>query len=201
MNIKALVTTLALLGSTSSALARPLTTFGASAEVSATVRLKAPVTQRSWLAAEGTYRAPLPEHRNERSFDYGPARHFDSYNTLTADASVYKGPVMLGSPYGRSHRWSAVTAPTRIEQGRQYVTDLGLSATSHVRLVGVQGRTNVSQVLIRFTDGSEQLVQINRSLRGGSSIDIAIQGSAKGIHGFVLYGETSKSGAYQILVR
>lgn len=204
MNLKALFTTIALLGSGSSALARPLS-VDASARVTTRVSVRpAAVDQRSQAVTEvhpgGGYFGTIPVQPHH------PTRPFESHNVLTADASVYKGPLMLESAdYAHpripaSRAWLTVTAPTRIERGRQYVTDLGLRPSSHVRLAGVQGWTDVSQVLIRFTDGSEQLVTLNRRLTRGSSIDIAI-GQAKAIHGFVLYGETSKLGAYQILVR
>ena len=55
------------------------------------------------------------------------------------------------------------------------------------------------QVLIRFKDGSEQLVKLNTRLdRFNPIIDISLDRSKK-IHGFVLYGSSSQGSAYQIL--
>jgi len=203
MNLKTLFTTIALLGSATPALARPIT-FDAAANVAVHMS-----DGSRTVGAHGHVVVTGASGRGDFTMSPGwqrPTRPFESHNVLTADASVYKGPLMLETPeYSHpqiptSRAWLAVTAPTRIERGRQYVTDLGLRPTSRVRLAGVQGWTHVSQVLIRFTDGSEQVVHLDRRLTKGNSIDIEI-GKAKAIHGFVLYGETSKLGAYQILVR
>src|SRR5690606_9480214 len=102
MNLKALFTTIALLGSASSALARPAT-------IDVSTRVAAHVTA-------GSGAVPHLEARG---------RWLESHNALTADASVYKGPLMLETAYNRSRfpasrAWSILTAPTRIERGRQY---------------------------------------------------------------------------------
>ncbi|MDQ3339396.1 MAG: hypothetical protein M4D80_29885 [Myxococcota bacterium] len=130
---------------------------------------------------------------------------FPDNNLITEDASTYKGPLPTGDDEGyyghyQSRSWLAITAPTRIDRGRQFVTDLPDLGRFHtVRLQNVTGQTKVEQVLIRFKNGEEQLVKVNRTLGNWNpTLDIRVDGARK-IHGFVVYGRSAHGSAYQIL--
>lgn len=199
MNIKALITTLAIIGSSSAAMARPFT-FEASAEASWTYGYNN--DRRPVVIRDHRYHEPMPA-----PVRYEEPRMFPNNNTITEDASVYKGPVPATRGYHhRSYRsqyesqWAAITVPTRIDRGRQFVTDLpDLGRFSVVRLQNVAGWSNIETVLIRFKDGSEQVVKINSRLNSwNDAIDIRLDRRAQ-IHGFVVYGSTGHGSAYQIL--
>lgn len=193
MKINALITTLAIVGSSSAAMARPVT-FSASAEA-------------SWgfgyhdrpVIRDHRYREPVPAPIREPMM-------FPSNNALTEDASVYQGPLPAAEDrsygYGYSGAWLSITAPTRIDRGRQFVTDLPDLGRFHtVRLYNVTGSTAIGSVLIRFKNGEEQVVHVNQTLdRWSPTIDIRLHGARK-IHGFVLYGSSAHGAAYQILVK
>lgn len=204
MKIKALITTLAILGTTSVAMARP--TFSVQAEA-------------QWSFHTGG--SPVVRDHREPVRTYEPVRiyepvvrepmMFPDNNTLTADASVYKGPMPIANikrsqfrgsySYYVQPQWTAITAPTRIDRSRQFVTDLpDCGAFTTVRLQNTAGSTKISQVLIRFADGGEQLVKLDTTLdRWTSAIDIRLDGGSRKIHGFVVYGSSAYGSAYQIL--
>ena len=200
MKIKALITTLALLGTSSLAMARPYN-FSVSAEASWSISNRnAPVVVRDHREPVRTYEPVVVRE----------PMMFPSNNALAEDASVYKGPLPIpatrvqrfSSGYVANYhsQWTAITAPTRIDRGRQFVTDLpNLGAFTRVRLQSVTGSSEITTVLIRFADGGEQIVNINRCLDTHSSIDIMLDGGARQIHGFVVYGSTNYGAAYQIL--
>lgn len=200
MNIKALITTLAILGSSSAAMARPVT-FSASAEASWSYGYHDRDRSRPVVIRDHRYRGPAPVRYEEPMM-------FPNNNRLTQDASVYEGPLATRSHffttyYGHDrYRWMSITAPTRIELGRQYVTELpDLGPLSVVRLQNVAGTTNVHKVLIRYKNGQEQLVYLNQRLsRWNPSIDIHLEGHGA-VHGFVLYGSTGHGSAYRILAQ
>lgn len=216
MNLKALITTFALLGSTSVAMARPAT-FSVSARASA-----------SWNFGTGYGQAPVVrDHRGPRPVVAPPVvtdgghEHCDSEpeermmfpdnNALTSDASVYKGPVPAASrrngaasfEYGfpASRQWAALTAPTRIDQGRQFIADLPeIGKFTTVRLQNVTGTTAIGDVLIRFANGGEQIVHVNQKLdRSNPTIEIRLQGGSRALQGFVINGSSAYGSAYQVL--
>lgn len=204
MNIKALITTLAIIGSSSVAMARPAT-FSASAEA-------------SWSWRTGS-RAPIVvrDHRVHRE----PVRNYDDYvdvreermvfpnnNVLTEDASVYKGPFpaahqQIDDGYGYGYyrpRWITVTAPTRIDRGRQFISDIpDFGRVTRIRLQHNAGTTAIDKVLVRFADGGEQVINISANLdRWNSALDFRLAG-ARTIAALVVYGSSSRGAGYQVL--
>ncbi len=211
MNIKTLITTFALLGSSSIAMARPAA-FSASASA-------------SWSFNTGRHTS-APVIRDHR----GPDRQVDGYhgyesydstgcnepmmfpnnNALTSDASIYKGPLPAARSsegYGRDEygfsmprTWLALTAATRIDHGRQFITDIpDLGAFTTVRLQNVAGMTSIGAVLVRFANGEEQTVQVNQDLsRNNPVVEIRLKGGARILHGFVINGSSAYGSAYQV---
>jgi hypothetical protein len=203
MNIKALITTFALIGSASVAMARPAT-FTVNAEASWSFGTRTSSNDRVVIRDHrGRVNQPAPQPiyddvRDERVM-------FPSNNVLTEDASVYKGPLPAARTgyYGHSYRptsWITVTAPTRIDRGRQFISDLpDFGTVSRVRLVSNAGQTSIEKVLVRFADGGEQVVTLNRSLnRWYQTLDFQLNGARK-VASFVVYGSSSNGAAYQIL--
>ena len=209
MNIKALITTFAIIGSSSVAMARPAT-FTADAQVSWTFGNTSPRPvvirdHRSQPVQQPVrYEQPVryyDDFRNERLM-------FPSNNVLTEDASVYKGPFPVAN--NRAHlkynyytsqqpQWISITAPTRIDRGRQFISDIpDFGAVSRMRLLGNAGQTSIEKVLVRFADGGEQVVTINRNLRINQSIDFQLNGARK-VAALVVYGASSNGAAYQVL--
>lgn len=204
MNIKALITTLAIIGSSSVAMARP--TFTAKAEASWSFGTRTPVVVRDHRDREPVrapvYQAPVRYEEQEPMM-------FPSNNALTDDASVYRGGYPTATNkrthYRDSYQWGyqswvSITAPTRIDRGRQFIPDLPeLGSFSTVRLQNITGTTKIDAVLIRFKDGTEQVVHVNQKLgRWNTTIDIRLDGARK-IQGFVINGSSAYGSAYQVL--
>lgn len=208
MNIKALITTFALIGSSSAAMARPAT-FTVNAEAAWSFGTRTSTNDRVIIRDHRPGRVmPAPvQHYPVQQPVYGDVRDermmYPSNNVLTEDASVYKGPLPTAR-YGynqyRSSTWITVTAPTRIDRGRQFISDLpDFGLVSRVRLVSNAGQTSIEKVLVRFADGGEQVVTLNRSLnRWYQTIDFQLNGARK-VASFVVYGSSSNGAAYQIL--
>jgi hypothetical protein len=204
MNIKALITTLAIIGSSSAAMARPVT-ITAKAEASWSFGTRTPIVVRD-------HREPVRAPVYQAPVRYEEPREpmmFPSNNALADDASVYRGGYPIATNKRMGYRdsyqwghssWVAITAPTRIDRGRQFIPDLPeLGYFSTVRLQNVTGTTNVDDVLIRFKDGTEQVVHVNQKLNHwNSTIDIRLDGARK-IQGFVINGSSAYGSAYQVL--
>jgi hypothetical protein len=197
MKIKALITTLAILGSASAAMARPVITASVEANWSYRSPRTAPVVVR--------------DHRQTTYVDTREPMLFPNNTIMMEDASAYKGPLPIVNKrtqfrssyeYGYYNQsWLAITAPTRIDRGREYISDLpDLGRFSRIRLQSNAGTTHITQVLVRFKDGGEQLVKLDATLnRWNPVIEFDLDGRSRKIHGFVVYGTSGHGSAYQVL--
>ncbi|MDQ3363876.1 MAG: hypothetical protein M3680_00385 [Myxococcota bacterium] len=131
-------------------------------------------------------------------------------NTIGADASEYQGarPVVSNrTRYRSSYRpfadrgWTALTEPTRIDAGRQFI-NLGanLGTFDQLRLHQTAGESTITQVAIKFADGQTQVVRVGQRLNHwNADITIDLDGNARRIEGVVVYGATAEGSSYQLL--
>jgi len=197
MKIKALITTLAILGTSSVAMARPVT-----ASVSA---------HASW--SFGARPTVVRDRRAPRAVVIDPVRVqrpiYTDNNRLTDGASVYQGtyPAMnlqsslQGEYLPARNAWVAITEPTRIDNGRQFISDLpNLGRFNALRLQNVTGASSIQQVYIQFQNGQEQIVKLDKCLdRFRSTIDINLTGESRQLKRVIVYGSTDRGSAYQLL--
>jgi hypothetical protein len=204
MKIKALITTLVIAGSSSVAMARPVT-VSASAEASWRFGTSQSVRDHRYED-----RPVVVNHRDGyRRPDVVtvlPAPMHPNNNNIGADASEYVGPrpvvtkrARYESRYSQSS-WMAITAPTRIDAGRQFIRmGAELGSVNRLRLQNTAGESSISQVAIRFVDGQTQVIRVDQKLdRWNPSIALDLDGSSRQIEDIIVYGTTARGSAYQV---
>lgn len=220
MNIKALITTL-VLGSSSAALAKPVVTFSGSASVSvgsnATVRDHRPaVVVRDHRADDGCSGHPaLPVvtqpvyHPPQRPVVAEP--FYEPANTrVTSSGSTYlgafgKGTINLHRDHAwyRPRTWFNLTEATRIDGGREFFNlrrEGGFF--QKIALQNLGGRTEIRQVAIEYRTarGSfTQKVRFDDVLAGRTSLTIDLEGDSRDIQRIIVYGDSGRGSAYQLL--
>ena len=215
LNIKSLITALAIAGgSSSAALADSNVTFRADAHWS--YGTPAPVVVRD-------HRAPVAvdDDCNESpvvatrwtGYGYRPVYQqepaiWNPNNTVLRDrfgvakVTQYSGPLM--SLEGRrAYGFVALTQPTRIEHTQSNREDFLLMGNygfiRTLQLRGLRGSTVVSKVTIEFMNDQAQVMNINQTLGAGSSININVQGAGRRIKRIFVYGQSGPAAMYQIL--
>ena len=204
--LKALITTL-VLGTSSVAMAKPASfSVNANATLSWNTNRPAPVVVRDHrpvvVAPADDCNAPDTYFKAVR---YVPAPAYNPNNTtLGADSSSYVGAKpWLASSFAVGEyypRWVALTEPTRIDRGREFITiGSGAGRFSQIRLQNTAGSSHILQVAIEFNSGRTQVVKLDKDLTSRSSLTIDLDGGKRYINRIVVYGSTGYSSAYQIL--
>jgi len=198
MSLKSLLTAATLLASSSAALASPVT-FGADASFSYGQPYQMPVVRDhrelpTWTPVVGANtRLPIAKPM--------PPIYIDDCNntTLGGDASAYTGPV--GMPTRFNTGWLALTQPTRIDRGREFIhVGAQFGRFNTVKLENSRGSSFISQVLIEYANGRGQVVHLNERLSAWNPcITIDLQGRNRSISRIVVYGSTGARSAYQVL--
>jgi hypothetical protein len=171
MSLKSFVTTLALLGSSTAALAQPA--FTASAQGGVTV--SAGYAYQGDFSNQRTNDWPwIRDHRQPVAQPMPPTpivNTDDCANVRIGNkASAYTGPVGQVMPGGG---WSALTQPTKIGRGAEQINvgaDKGRFRS--LELVSNGGDTYLSQVVIGFSNGQYMHVPVNRSLNQPLTINL-----------------------------
>jgi len=174
MNIKALITTLAIVGSSSVAMARPVTystpvkTVGVSASASfsigngPTIRDHRTTTNR-WEPAD-RWNTPAPQPQFGRDYREPQFDRMNRFTTLSSDmqfgTSEYRKDIMPG-------------VATRF---------------STLRIDADQGRTYVMKVVVEFADGTaQQQIDLNKTLVQGDSLTLDLTGNTHTINRIMVY--------------
>jgi hypothetical protein len=177
MNTKALITTLAVLGSTSSlAMARPAP---APVSASATVSWNASYTPVRGYATE--VQAPIV--RDHRSYE-PPFR------------VVVQPPLPRpvdrdwdGRGYGRQHRQTILADGLTYNIG-EYRKDIVLEGRGRFNEVTLHedgGRNFIKEVRIEFIGGAVQSIPVNRTLRPGQTMNFDLDGTNRAINRIFVY--------------
>jgi hypothetical protein len=179
MNTKALITTLAVLGSTSSlAMANPTHD---QAPVSASANV-------SWTSHAPSY-APAPAYATEyqapivRDHGYTPApppvvqRHDDDWGRRDGwghDSRPRASLLADGLTYGAG-------------EFRKDIVLQGRGRFNAVTLQEEDGRNFIAQVVIEFTGGGVQSIPVNRTLRPNQSMTFDLDGTNRAINRIFVY--------------
>lgn len=184
MNTKALITTLAVLGSTSSlAMAQP-----APASASAYV---------SW----NTNAAPVGAYATEYQAPIVRDRH---YAPPAPPARVVVRPVVQpsgGNDWGRRDGWghdrqprATILADDLTYNAGEYRKDivlLGRGRFNAVTLHEDSGRNYIAQVVVEFTGGEVQSIPVNQTLRPSQSMTFDLNGTDRAINRIFVYRDYS----------
>ena len=176
MNTKALITTLAVLGSTSSlAMANP-----APAPVSASATI-------SWNTSNTPVRAYATEYQ-------APIARDHRYAPPSPPARVVVQPV---AQRGWGHDWqprATVLADGLTYNAGEYRKDIVLQGRGRFNAVTLQeeeGRNFIAQVVIEFMGGAVQSIPVNQTLRPGQTMTFDLDGSDRAINRIFVYRDYS----------
>jgi len=165
MNIKALITTLAIVGSSSAAMARPATvSVSANAQASLSWGTSRPVI-RDHRTPSNVYPVRSATHEwTDREYDYNPYFSAPRFKTLDADLQFgdteYRKDIVLGGTKGRFNT-------------------LQIEADS--------GRTYIMKVVVEFSDATFQQIDLNKTLRSGDDVTLDLAGSNRSINRILIY--------------
>jgi hypothetical protein len=218
MNIKALITTL-VLGSSSVAVAEPVVSASAHASWSwgtpnITVAPDARVTvireQREWSPRDHRFDREYRYERDRNYYPYRPIRPIyderfdDPRNTQVGpNSSVYQGPIFQ-IPQGRYYirpNWTAITEPTRIDGGREFINIQNAGPVDRLMLRAVAGSTFIEQVAVSFANGDTQVFRgLNATLDGRNpTLQLNVKGRHREVTRVVVYGSSAPRSAYQLM--
>ena len=215
MNIKALITTL-ILGSSSAAMAKPVVTFSGSASVS--------VGSDSTVRDHRSARPIVRDHRDLDCHDpivapapvkYQPVRPLPPRELWFAPTNTEiggSGSLYIGS-FGRStvsphHRylrapsWFQLTEATRIDSGREFFKLKGQGGYfTKLHLKNLGGRTDIAQVGIEYKVNGRVFTQkvVFGGLLTSAGLTINLDHDSRTITRIVVYGESGRGSAYQML--
>lgn len=212
MNLKALITSL-VLGLSSTASAKPLLSFSAEASVQLGGSAGRPIVRdhrgRTPIVVTAPPRGQVVNTTRPNTvydFSRDPAQYAEPVYTgpinltIGGDASAYSGQVFeLANVRGTA--WAALTEPTRIERGREFVHLTAAGPVRDLMFQSVAGQTSITHVSIQFSDDSTHVVQINQTLTSrNATIDLPLDGR-KIVTRVVVYGTSAAGSAYRILGR
>lgn len=169
MNIKALITTLVIVGSSSVAMARPAT---AVSSTSASVNASA-----SWSFGYSTptVRPTVRDHRTNTR--YRPA-HFQTWGSDQ------------WNDRNRTPRYDVLGDNLNFGNG-EYRKDImpgGVDQFSTLKIDADQGRTYIMKVVVEFADGTaQQQINLDRTLRAGESLTLDLTGRSHTISRILVY--------------
>jgi hypothetical protein len=221
MNIKALITTLILAGSSSVAMAKPAVSIKGSASVTIGSAPTTVVVRDHRAPAADCHATPAytqPVYTQPVAQPYRPIYQEPFFNpqntTVGASGSVYVGSFgrapahslhRTTNAYGfaQPRTWFHLTEATRIDSGREFFKLEGQAGLfNKLRLQNLGGRTDIIQVGIEYKSGSRTWVQkvvLNRTLTGRAAFDINLESDSRAINRIIVYGTSGHGSAYQML--
>jgi hypothetical protein len=161
MSIKALITTLAIVGSSTAAMARPAPSFTASASLhyGAAVSFDGPVTRDHRWGRQPVRQLPARTNSTEwRHENCAPVAQMLS-DGLMYNAGEFRKDVLLEG------------------QGR----------FNNVIVQSEGGSTFINKVAIEFTGGAVQIIPVNRTLSGNQQLSFDLDGSNRAINRIFVY--------------
>ena len=128
---------------------------------------------------------------------------------VTANSSFqvrdHREPMPAPAPYRPVYQPPIVVAPqlhvianTKLTNGADKIW-MRTQALSTIKLQAIKGRTNVTQVAIKFANGRTQIVQENKMLTQSSCIDIDLQGNVRNVTGITIFGQGGARSQFQVL--
>ena len=218
MNLKALITTLVLAGTSTAALAQPVVSFRGKASFQigtrpASVRpsvrdhrtaVRPPVAQPPRAQPPVLYTQPVFGAQAHEVYDYDRHEPFEPSYTqpinliVGGDGSSYSGAIfsVLDRP-----GWTPITEGTRIEKGREFINLGNAGPIRSLILQQMAGSTQISHVSIEFTDHTVRVVDLDATLTTRTGQREIPLGGRVGVHRIVVYGASSTGSAYRLLAR
>ncbi len=90
-------------------------------------------------------------------------------------------------------------ATTKLMYGKDTIRFAGSKALHSIKLEATKGRTQVSEVKIKFANGQSQIVYPNKLLTGSACIDIDLDGNVRNVTGITVFGNANLRASFAIL--
>jgi hypothetical protein len=183
MNLKTLVTAALVLGTSSLALADHDSRDSRDGRNEVSTPVASPVLVR--------------DHRMEEQPT--PVYQAPVYQTPAYQQPVYQQPVRQDrDDWNRAPALRSL-ATTKLVNGKDVIRFGGSLPLRSIKLEATRGRTQISQVKIRFANGESQIVYPNKQLSGRSSIDIDLDGNVRNVTGITIWGNANMRSSFEIL--
>jgi hypothetical protein len=173
MNIKALITALVIVGSSSVAMARPAATVSANAQITASASWSYGTPSRVQVRDRDRVRdhrsttkpwSPMWQTANYDSYDYNRNDRFNRFDLLAEELNFGAG------------------------EYRKDIMPSAVDRFSKLRVSADSGRTYIMKVVVEFADGTQQQqINIDKTLRAGESLDLDLVGSTHTIGRILVY--------------
>ena len=117
----------------------------------------------------------------------------------------HREPMPTPAPYRPVYQPPVVVAPqlhvianTKLTNGADKIW-MRTQALSTIKLEAIKGRTDVTQVAIKFANGRTQIVRENKMLTQSSCIDIDLAGNVRNVTGITIFGQGGARSQFQVL--
>jgi hypothetical protein len=117
----------------------------------------------------------------------------------------HREPMPTPAPYRPVYQPPIVVAPqlhvianTKLTNGADRIW-MRTQPLRTIKLQAIKGRTDVTQVAIKFANGRTQLVQENKMLTQSSCIDIDLAGNVRNVTGITIFGQGGARSQFQVL--
>ena len=117
----------------------------------------------------------------------------------------HREPMPTPAPYRPVFQPPVVVAPqlhvianTKLTNGADRIW-MRTQALSTIKLQAIKGRTDVTQVAIKFANGRTQIVQENKMLTQSSCIDIDLAGNVRNVTGITIFGQGGARSQFEVL--
>lgn len=191
MNIKALITTLFVVGSSTAALAQPASQGSVDVRDHRGYEQPAPTPAPAPIVRDHRTEAPTPapivrDHRDEITQVQPVAVDHDRDH----DRDQRKLP-----------SWMMLSSSDAIgRNGSDYIRIESSTALRTLKLQATSGKTTVSQIAIKFANGRSQVVYPNQTIgsQNAPSLTVDLNGNARNVVGITVYG-SSRHGSFEVL--
>jgi hypothetical protein len=117
----------------------------------------------------------------------------------------HREPMPMPAPYRPVYQPPIVVAPqlhvianTKLTNGADRIW-MRTQALHTIKLEAIKGRTDVTEVAIKFANGRTRLVQENKMLTQSSCIDIDLAGNVRNVTGITIFGQGGARSQFQVL--
>ena len=197
MNIKALITTLFVVGSSSVALAQPASRVEVR-EAPTAVIVK---HDRAPVIVKHAPEKIIVKHEPEKiivKHDRAP---------IVIDRGYVHAPIVINRTYQapivvneyRAPSWTLLSSSNQISQDGRTTIGLGDSELRTLKLAETSGKTTVSEVAIQFADGQSQVDYTQTLLANGGTYTIDLNGNVRSVDSITVFGRGTHNASFEVL--
>ena len=195
MKLKALITTL-VLGSSSVALAHPVSTAVIRDHRAPVVQVQAQAQAQANFALGHTHTRPAPVYQptQQPAPIYRPAPIYQP--------TPVRMPAPYPAPYHGTSSWTTLGGINWIADGEMAfrVNRLGGERFSQLKLQSDAGKSLIYRVMIEFANGRTQTIEVNQYLTAKNpTIKIDLAGRTRAIAKVTVVGRNARQSAYRVL--